>query len=243
MGAALVLGGFAAVDAHAQSQSDTKYANVTITLATTANGDDSLHFSSVGCDGNLSGVGIFVDIDGSCWAWNSGGDVPRSMWTRIAPSKISFRHDGKDYVITDAATVKRARGLFAPLTAILERQNTLGDQERALGEKQRNVKVPVPDMNADFEKVEADAKRLSAEGGRQSELGEVQSELGDLQSRLGDLQSQAGDAQSKLGDQQSVLGDRQSSLGDQAKEIAPGIAGKLRDILNQSVQNGAAKPE
>lgn len=255
--AAVMLNAFAGVNARAQEQSGSKYANATITVATTAEGEDSLHFSTSSCSGNLTGVGIVVDLDGSCWAWNEGAHVPRSIWARIAPDKISFRHDGKEYVITDATTVKHARELLAPLLTIFEQQNKLGNQERALGEKQRSlgeqqrdVKVEVPDMSADFAKVEADAKRLSADGGTQSELGDLQSELGDLQSRLGDLQSQAGDAQSKLGDQQSVLGDQQSALGDQqsdlgdkAKQMAPGIAEKLRDILTQSVQNGTAKSE
>lgn len=240
--------------AHAQSQNNSKYANKTIIVATTAEGDDSLHFSSNNCSGNLSGTGIFIDFGDGCWAWNTGS-VPRSIEARIAPDKISFRHDGKDYVITDTATVKRTRDLFAPLAAIQEQQEELGDKQRGLGKKQRDlgeqqreVKVQVPDMNAAFKKVEADAKRLSAEGGTQSELGDLQSELGDLQSQLGDLQSQAGEMQSKLGDQQSVLGDQQSALGDQqsdlgdkAKQMAPGIAEKLRGILSQSIQNGTAK--
>ena len=257
LAAALLLAAFATVNARAQEQSGTNYANATITVATTANGDDRLHFSSSGCSVSLSGVGILVDIDGNCWGWNQGPHVPRGLWMRIAQDKISFRHDGRDYVITDAATVKHARELLAPLLTIFEQQNKLGDQQRALGEKQRalgerqrDVKVTVPDMSADFQKVETDAKRLSANGGTQSELGDLQSELGDLQSRLGDLQSQAGEAESKLGDrqsdlgdQQSTLGDQQSGLGDKAKQMAPGIAGRLRDILAQSIQNGTAKAE
>lgn len=254
-GTALILAALTAGNASAQNRS--KYANATFILATTANGERSLHFSSNTCDGNLSGEGIFIGINDSCWASNSVGHFPRSMRVRIAPDKISFRNEGKDYVITDAATVKQARELFMPLVSIEEQQSTLGEKQRGLGEKQRDlgeqqseVKVQVPDMSDDFKKVEADAKRLSAEGGTQSELGDLQSELGDLQSRLGDLQSEAGDMQSKLGDQQSVLGDQQSALGgqqsalsDKVEHIAPGIAEKLHDILSQSIQNGTAKAE
>lgn len=257
IGAAALIAAFTPAHVRARSQSDSKYANATITVATTGNGEDSLSFSGLGCSGHLSGMGLVIDINGSCWASNRYADVPRSMWLRMTPDKITFRHDGKEYAITDPATVKRARELFAPLTAILARENALGDQQRALGEKQRalgeqqrDVKVQIPDMGADFEKVEADAKRLSAEGGTPSELGDLQSEIGDLQSKLGDLQSQAGDAQSKLGDQQSLLGDQQSTLGDQqsklgdqVEQMAPGITSKLRDMLNQSIQSGTAKPE
>lgn len=254
---ALVFAAFASGNARAQAQSDSKYANATIIVATTADGEDNLHFSSKNCDGTLSGVGIFIDFGDGCWTSSMVGDVPRSMWARIEPNKISFRHEGKGYVISDAATVKHARDLFAPIEAIQEQQRALGDKQRVLGEKQRGlgeqqreVKVQIPDMNADFKKVEADAKRLSIEGGTQSELGDLQSELGDLQSQLADLQSQAGDMQSKLGDQQSelgnqqsALGDQQSALGDKGERMAPGIAQKLRDILSQSIQNGTAKAE
>lgn len=252
--AAMVFAGLAPGTAGAQTEGGSKYASATITVATTADGDDSLHFSTKSCSGNLVGAGIFIDFGDGCWAWTMSG-IPRSIQARLTPSKISFRHDGKDYVITDPATVKRARDLFTPIEAIQEQQKELGDKQRGLGEKQRalgeqqrDVKVQIPDMNADFKKVEADAKRLSAEGGTQSELGDLQSELGDLQSRLGDLQSQAGDTQSKLGDQQSelgdqqgALGDQQSALGDKAKQMATGIAEKLRGILTQSIQNGTAK--
>lgn len=240
-----------------RAQSAQSDANGTIIVATTAQGADSLHFSTGGCSGNLSGAGVFVSIDDSCWAWNDGGDIPRSMWVRIAGDKISFRQNGKTYQITDAATVKRVRALFAPIEDLSRQQRELGDQQRALGKKQRDlgrqqreVKVTIPDMSADFAKVEADAKRLSAEGGTQSDLGDLQSELGDLQSRLGDLQSQAGEAQSKLGDQQSALGDqqsalgdKQSALGDRESEMAGKVARQLKDMLDQSVSSGAAKPE
>ncbi len=241
----------------ARAQSTQSDANSTIIVATTAQGADSLHFSTGGCSGNLSGEGVFVSIDDSCWAWNDGGDIPRSMWVRITGDKITFRQNGKAYQITDAATVKRVRALFAPIEDLSRQQRELGDQQRALGQKQRDlgeqqreVKVQVPDMSADFAKVEADAKRLSAEGGTQSELGDLQSELGDLQSRLGDLQSQAGDAESKLGDQQSVLGDQQSALGDKQSdlgnresEMAAKAARQLKDLLDQSISNSSAKPE
>lgn len=243
--------------ASAQDQNGSNHANGTIIVATTAEGDDSLHFSTGGCSGDLSGDGVFVSIDGSCWAWNNDGDIPRSMRVRITSDKISFRHDGKNYQITDAATIKRARALFAPIEDLARQQRDLGDKQRALGKKQRDlgqqqreVRVNVPDMSADFAKVEADAKRLSAEGGTQSELGDLQSELGNLQSRLGDLQSQAGDAQSKLGDAQSVLGDQQSKLGDMQSELgdregelSAKVARQLKDLLDQSISSGSAKPE
>lgn len=244
--------------AHAQS----KYANDTFMLVSRSDGDSvDMHVEGHGdhCWATTSddkGIGISMG-DSKCTLWDQGADDEAAMRVTLKPDKISFRLDGKSYSISDAATVKQARSLFDPLVSIEEQQSDLGAKQRALGEKQRDlgeqqreVTVKVPDMSADFQKVEADARRLSTAGGTQSELGDLQSELGDLQSRLGDLQSQAGDAQSKLGDQQSTLGDQQSklgdqqsALGDQSQKIAMNVANKLRGILAQSIQNGAAKSD
>lgn len=253
---ALLLAVFAPIAARAQDQSGSKYANATITVRTSA-GDEDLHVSGIGCSGTLTGPGTFVGIGDSCWMWSDTTGVPRGMRVKITTDEITFTRDGKNYSIHDAATVKRARELFASMEDVMQQQHDLGAQQRALGEKQRalgeqqrEVKVNVPDMSADFAKVEADAKRLSTEGGTQSELGDLQSELGDLQSRLGDLQSQAGEAQSKLGDQQSVLGDQQSALGDKQSalgeresDMAAKVARQLKDMLDQSISSGSAKPE
>lgn len=205
-------------------------------------------------DDESAGITMGDDL---CDAWAEGGDEEGSLVAKIAPGKISFRMSGKKYAISDAATVKKMRGMFDPLIAIDGQQQALGAKQRALGARQRElgrqqreVKVKVPDMSGDIQKVEADAKRLSAQGGTQSELGDLQSQLGELQSRLGDLQSQAGEQQSKLGDQQSELGDQQSTLGDQQSELgdksqqlAGAIASKVREMLEQAVNSGTAKAE
>lgn len=253
----LLIGGAVPFVANAQS----KYANDTFTVITRSNGSVDMHVEGRGdhCWATTSTddhVGVTMG-DKLCTVWEQGTQGESSLYAQISPNKISFHLDGKSYSTTDDATVKRARSLFDPLVSIEAQQSELGEKQRALGEKQRElgrqqreVKVQLPDMGSDFKKVEADAKRLNAEGGTQSDLGDLQSELGDLQSRLGDLQSQAGEQQSKLGDQQSTLGDQQSELGDQqsklgdqAGEKVGDIAGKLRMMLAQSVQNGTAKSE
>ena len=246
------------------AQAQSKYANDTFTLISRDDGGSvNMHaegrgdhcWTSTSDDGGI-GIGISMG-DSKCTMWDEGADDEASLRAKIEPTKITFRLKGKSYVVSDAATVKSARDLFGPLVSIEEQQSDLGAKQRALGEKQREfgrqqreVKVPVPDMSADFQKVEADAKRLSSQGGTQSELGDLQSEIGDLQSRLGDLQSQAGDVESKigdqqstLGDQQSALGDKQSALGDESDKIATDVAGKLRTMLTQAIQNGTAKAE
>lgn len=244
------------------AQAQTKYANDTFTLISRSDGGSvNMHAEGRGdhCWTSTSddrGIGISMG-DSKCTMWDEGVDDEASLRAKIEPTKITFRLNGKSYIVSDAATVKSARDLFGPLVTIEEQQSELGAKQRALGEKQREfgrqqreVKVPVPDMSADFQKVEADAKRLSSQGGTQSELGDLQSEIGDLQSRLGELQSQAGEVQSKIGDQQSALGDqqsdlgdKQSALGDESEKIATDVAGKLRAMLARAIQGGTAKAE
>ncbi|MGH9727579.1 MAG: hypothetical protein ACRD33_03490 [Candidatus Acidiferrales bacterium] len=244
------------------ARAQTKHANDTFTLISRKDGGSvNMHAEGRGnhCWATTSddrGVGISMGDD-LCTLWDEGDDYSGLLRAKLTPSKISFRLDGKSYAITDAETVKRARGLFDPLVTVGDKQSALGAQQRALGGKQREfgrqqreVKVKVPDMSADIQRVEADAKRLSTQGGTQSELGDLQSEIGDLQSRLGDLQSQAGDMQSKFGDQQALLGqtqsnlgDLQSDLGDQSQKIATDVASKLRVMLAQAIQSGVAKAE
>jgi len=258
LAALLVAASVAPFLAHAQA----KHANDTFMLISRADaGRVDMHVEGRGdhCWATTSddrGVGISMG-DELCTLWDEGADASESLRAKIAPNKISFWLNEKSYEIRDAATVKRARGLFDPLVTIGDQQSELGKQQRALGEEQRGlgrqereVKVKVPDMSADFQKIEADAKRLSSTGGTQSELGDLQSEIGDLQSKIGDVQSQAGDAQSKIGDQQSELGDKQSALGeqqsalgDQLQKLAGDIADKLRAMLAEAVQSGTAKPE
>jgi beta-lactamase regulating signal transducer with metallopeptidase domain len=169
---------------------------------------------------------------------------------------IWFERDGKEYVITDEATVARAKQLFAPVEALGqkqaelgEQQAALGEQQGALGEKQSEVRVKVPDMSADLQRLQAKFKELSA-GGTQSELGELQSEIGELQSRVGELQSQAGEEQSKIGEQQSELGRKQSELGRQQSEIgreqekaSKEAERQLRKLFDDALTRGIAKPE
>lgn len=246
----------------AYAQAPSKYANDTFTVITRSDhGNVKIHLKGEGDHcwaSNSSNHNIAISM-GDDLCSSHALDVPDDalIFARVTLNKISFRLNGKSYSISDANTVKSARGLFDPLVDIEAQQSELGKKQRELGEQQREIgyrqnetKVSVPDMSADFKKVEAEVKRLSSQGGTQSEVGDLQSELSDLQSRIGDLQSRASDAQSKLSDQQSELGDQQSRFGDQQSELGDkadalivNIANKLRDVLTQAVNSGAAKPE
>jgi beta-lactamase regulating signal transducer with metallopeptidase domain len=180
----------------------------------------------------------------------------QSLRAQIPGDFIWFEHDEKSYIIRDQATIARARKFWEPQEELSKKQEALGKQQEALGkqqgvlgEKQQQVQVRVPDMSAELDKLKAELKQLSS-GATQDQIGKVQSEIGELQSRMGELQSQAGTQQSKLGEQQSALGEQQSKLGEQQSELgrqqselSKQADRQMRELLDEAIKNGTAKPE
>jgi beta-lactamase regulating signal transducer with metallopeptidase domain len=180
----------------------------------------------------------------------------KKLKKQIAGDFIWFERDEKSYIIRDQATVDRARKLWAPQEELGKKQEELGKQQAALGKQQQalgsrmeQVQVKVPDMTTELDKLKAELKALSA-GATMEQVGRVQSEIGELQSKVGELQSQAGGQQSKLGEEmselgakQAALGAKQAELGDQQEELARKAVREMKELLDEAIKNGTAKPE
>ncbi|MGC2733806.1 MAG: M56 family metallopeptidase [Candidatus Acidiferrales bacterium] len=213
-----------------------------------------------------------VVVTGNGFSMNSDGEsnFVNSLRHNVSGDFIWFLRDGKAYVITDSATVKRAMEFFAPAQELGRKQEELGKQQEALGAKQEalgkqqealgdqmeKVRVKIPDMPAELQKLEAELKKLG-DSGTQEDLSRVQQEIGEIQSRIGELQSQAGEQQSqlgekqgalgeqqgKLGDEQGRLGDQQGELGRQQEEANKKASQQMKQLLDQAVAQGLVKPE
>jgi beta-lactamase regulating signal transducer with metallopeptidase domain len=213
-----------------------------------------------------------VVVTGNGFSMNSDGEsnFVNSLRHNVSGDFIWFLRDGKAYVITDSATVKRAMELFAPAQelgrkqdelgkqqeALGAQQEALGKQQEALGDQMEKVRIKIPDMTAELQKLEAELKHLG-DSGTQEDLSRLQEKIGEIQSRIGELQSQAGDQQSqlgekqgalgelqgKLGDEQGKLGDQQGELGRQQEEASKKAAQQMKQLLDQAAAQGLAKPE
>ena len=111
------------------------------------------------------------------------------------------------------------------------------------------VRVNVPDMTAELDRLRAKLQKLGPSA-TMEQIGDLQSEIGELQSKLGDIQSQAGEQQGKLGEQQGALGEKQGKLGEQQgelgrqqAELAEKATRQMKELLDEAVKNGRAKPE
>lgn len=177
---------------------------------------------------------------------------------KLGKDLIWFERDEKSYVITDPDFIAKAKALFAPEDALSKQQDelsrqqdALSKQQDALSEKQDSVKVKVPDISPDLQRINSELDALrSQNGATQRELGRLQSELGQLQSQVGRFQSDAGGQQSaigrqqgELGRQQGELGRKQGELGRQQGEIARAASRQLRQMLDDAIAKGIAKPE
>jgi beta-lactamase regulating signal transducer with metallopeptidase domain len=169
---------------------------------------------------------------------------------------IWFERDEKSYIISDQATIARARKFWAPQEALTKKQEelsrqqeALSKQQEALSEKQRQVQVKVPDMTVQLDKLKAELKQLGS-GATQDQLSKIQSEMSELQSHLSEMQSQASAQQSELSEQQSTLSgqqgklsEQQSELSRQQSELSRQADRQMRELLDESIRNGMAKPE
>jgi beta-lactamase regulating signal transducer with metallopeptidase domain len=212
-----------------------------------------------------------VVVSGNGFSMNSDGEsnFVNSLRQNLSGDFIWFIRDGKAYVIRDPATVKRAIEFFAPAQelgrkqeelskqqeALGQQQEALGKKQAALGEQMEKVHVKIPDMTAQLQKLEAELKKIS-DGGTQEDLGRIQEKIGEIQDRIGELQSQAGDQQSqlgekqgalgelqgKLGERQGKLGEQQGELGRQQEEASRKAAQQMKQLLEEAVTHGLAKP-
>jgi len=169
---------------------------------------------------------------------------------------IWFERDEKSYIVRDQPTVERARKLWAPQEELGKKQEELGKQQEALGKQQEalgqrmeQVRVNVPDMTAELDRLKAKMQKLGPSASME-QLGELQSEIGELQSKIGSLQSQAGVQQSRFGAQQGELGQKQGELGRQQGELgrqqgelARKAQAEMKQLLDDALKNGTAKPE
>jgi bla regulator protein BlaR1 len=203
----------------------------------------------------------FVIVSGKSDSFTMSGSTQdvrhvEKLKKQIPGDFIWFQRDEKSYIIRDQATVDRARGFWAPQEELGKKQEELGKQQEALGKQQEElgakmeqVRVNVPDMTAALDKLKAKLQKLGPSatmeqiGDLQSEIGELQSKIGEIQSHAGEEQSKLGELQGELGEKQGKLGEQQGKLGEQQAELAEKATRQMKELLDEAIKNGTAKPE
>jgi beta-lactamase regulating signal transducer with metallopeptidase domain len=213
-----------------------------------------------------SGESYAIATGGQLTIMNGSSDDAdriRRYQSKIHGNYIWFRRNGKSYIISDSGLVGRAKDLFGPEEELGRQQASLGEQQAKLGELQANLgreqaeaSIPAPEMERRLAALEAqiDAMRTrmrSLKNQRvqqddlnviQEKLSAMQEQLGTAEGKLGEVQGELGEKQGKLGDEQGKLGELQGKLGEQQAKLAEEATKKLKNLIDQAVRDGKAKP-
>jgi beta-lactamase regulating signal transducer with metallopeptidase domain len=181
----------------------------------------------------------------------------RSLKQKYSGDFIWFKHDDKPYVVSDPATLARAKQLWQPAEDLSKQMKDLGKQMQDLGkqmqdshDKAQDAKIKIPDLSAEMQKLEENVKQLSANGGTYHDIGELQRQVGELQREIGQAESSAGPdmgtwgrEQGELGRKMGDLGRQQGELGRKQGEQSREAAREMQKLLDDAVAKGLAKPE
>jgi beta-lactamase regulating signal transducer with metallopeptidase domain len=231
------------------------------------------HGSYVVSNGKKSGYRYYFSNNGDSYAIVKGngsehisfnGDIHTSdidKARQLANGKdfLWFRHEGKDYVVDDPATIAQIEAMYKPMEELGRQQEELGKKQEVLGKQQEDIghqqeqaSVPTPDMSKEIAEIEAAMTKLKASQGKnmtQEQFGEIQEKLGELQGRLGDIQGEIGSKQGEFGERMGELGERMGALGEQMGrlgeqqgKIVEQADQKVKSIIDQSLKDGKARP-
>ncbi|HXX46020.1 MAG TPA: M56 family metallopeptidase [Candidatus Acidoferrales bacterium] len=181
----------------------------------------------------------------------------RELKRKMGGDFIWFERDEKSYIISDPATVNRAKQIWQPNEDLEKQQKELGRQQEELGKQAKeaarkfeDMKVKVPDLTAEMQKVEEAMRKLSAEGGTMEQLGDLQRQMGEIQREIGEAQRSVGTTAGEMGREQGEwgrkmgeIGRQQGDLGRKQAELARGASRQMQQLLDDAVSKGLAKPE
>jgi beta-lactamase regulating signal transducer with metallopeptidase domain len=161
----------------------------------------------------------------------------RSYRNRISSDYIWFRHDGKEYLITDAAAVERARELFRSEVDLGRKQAELGEQQAKLGEEQ--ALLSAQQAAASIKMPELDEQtRLALEQAQSVEKQLLAEKAGDLEGNAGILEKLQKELQTVRNHEltQEQLGALQETAGELQAHIAQDWSRQLSELQNHMAE-------
>jgi beta-lactamase regulating signal transducer with metallopeptidase domain len=173
--------------------------------------------------------------DNSATMSGSTDDLKRvkRMRTNSHEDFLWFRHDGKEYVVRDAALLKQVKDLSKAQGELGGRQGELGGRQGALGAKQGSLGARQGALGAEQGALAADRARRGGDADDR-DLEKRERELDRKQEELSKQQEELGRQQEVLGKQQEELGRQQEGLGRKAER-------EMKTLIERAIQSGAAQ--
>jgi bla regulator protein BlaR1 len=158
-----------------------------------------------------------------------------------------FRRGGKEYLVRDAATLKRVAEIFAPQTELGRQQGELGAKQGALGAQQGELGSRQGKLGAEQGELGAEEARIALDDSRRALEGDEPAgearhrELESNMRKLAEQQTELGRQQEELGRQQETLGEQQQKLGKLQQRASREAEAKLRILIDQALASGLAQ--
>ncbi|MEO6194002.1 MAG: M56 family metallopeptidase [Thermoanaerobaculia bacterium] len=185
-------------------------------------------------DNDDSYVLLYGDDDSATMS-GSSDDLRRvkRMRTNSHEDFLWFRHDGKEYVVRDAALLQQVKDLSKAQGELGGRQGELGGRQGALGAKQGALGAKQGALGAEQGALAADRARRGGDADDR-DLERRERELDRKQEELSRQQEELGRQQEALGKQQEELGRQQEELGRKAER-------EMKTLIERAIQSGAAR--
>lgn len=155
------------------------------------------------------------------------------------------RHEGREYVVRDAATLARFHDLHAETMRLGQAQGRLGDQQGKLGERQGELGGRLGEMGERMAALAAEHARQARAHAGDSEAARKAREQAELKVRNAQRELETSGVhqemerlaarQTELAKQQAELGRKQAAASERARREA-------RQLIEQSIRNGIARP-
>ena len=181
---------------------------------------------------------------GSNTTIGSTRDGDRRSLRRLIESRdqdaLWFSIEDENYVVTDAATVERARDLVAPLVEHGRRQGELGAQQGRLGAKQARIGAQQAKVGARQAALAVRQARGAVRGRDDADQAQ-QSEIDRAMEELGRMQEELSAMQEPLARRQEEMGRRQEELGHQMEEQSARARRDMRRLCEHAIRDGLAE--
>lgn len=166
-----------------------------------------------------------------------------------------FRHEGKVYVVDDAATVAELEAARNSSVDLEEKMRAVsreqGEKARKMAEQARqvraNLQVKVPDLTNEMAEVNKAMTELKAKQGSTispQDLGELEHKLGELQLRLGQAQFE-GLKHLDVHIDEAAMHQFEEQMRTMGKQIGQAFRTndeKAKSTIEESLKNGKARP-
>lgn len=173
----------------------------------------------------------------------SGADLKYAETLDDGRGVLWFRHDGRAYVVREAATMSRFRGLFEETLRLGEAQAKLGARQGQLGERQGRMGERMGEIG---ERIGAIAERQARLAMARDDSAAARKASEDARREIEKLQAEMDNASVRadmegLAKQQAELGLQQAELGKQQAAASARASAEATRMIEQTIRSGLAQ--